>query len=99
MKKLEFETSKGKFVLVDGVGEDFAMDLSHVIISNEWFVNLKKITENQAAQIVESGDVDPAEDLYRHGYRNYNIDDVDWFSEITSIESLNTLFESIYLLV
>lgn len=53
MKKEIIETSKGRFMLVDGVGEDFAMDLVHIVVADEWFIKLSEITEEEASEIVD----------------------------------------------
>lgn len=85
MKKLAFETSKGRFVVVDGVGEDFAMDLTHMIICDEWFVKLSEITEEEAREIVE---------LKGDRFQDYNhISCCDRWCN-TAIDSLHSLLKS-----
>lgn len=85
MKRIEFETSKGKFLLMDGVGEDFAMDLTHKIISKEWFVRLSEITEDEASEIVEYAGSPWI------GYEDYS-NKQNWFK--TAIDSLQSLIKS-----
>lgn len=92
MKKFEFETSKGKFLLVDE--KDYPV--FHVMIETNGFnfYSLKQITERQASEIVDSGDCDLSGDRYLHGFRNYEIEDEEVFSEISAIESLHSLLIS-----
>lgn len=88
MKKLEFETSKGRFVIVDGVGEDFAMDLTHMIICDEWFVKLSEITEEQASEIVDYS-------ILKNMYASYNYGFcTNSYVYKTAIESLHSLLKS-----
>lgn len=61
-RQKEFTTTKGSFVAVEGVGEEFGMELSHKVISGQWFVSIERITEEQASQIVEE---------HERGYKNY----------------------------
>lgn len=52
-------TSKGEFVVMDGVGEDFAMDLTYMILNDEWFVKLSEATEEDAKFIVDEPEYIP----------------------------------------
>lgn len=84
MKVLEFETSKGKFRVVDE--KDYMV--FHLMITENGFdcIELKAITEEQAREIVDKN----------IGYKNYlkSNDLIINFSCVTAINSLNSLLKS-----
>lgn len=85
MKKLEFETSKGAFFMVDAIERKNLHD----------GIFLKQITEEQASSIVDEGDSEPWTDSFKSGYRDYQITDIEQYSScITAIESLHSLLKS-----
>lgn len=84
MKKLEFETSKGKFVLVDGYVENG--------------IDLKQITEERAGEIVDSmqsGTVlgKLVTDLYNHTIEIYKHEGRD-IKFISAVKCLHSLLKS-----
>jgi|SRR5690606_6287752 len=84
MKTLEFETSKGRFLLVDNPLLPQAMSITTK------YIKLSEITEEQASEIVDSDD--------EYGvimYQNYQTASMQYFDEqITAIESLHSLLKS-----
>lgn len=94
MKKHEIKTSKGDFLVVDGVGEDFAMDLTNFILGDEWFIKLSEATEEDAKLIVDEPErffnpTNPycVDDII---YPNYLGGDRFWFAT----QSLHSLIKS-----
>lgn len=97
MKKLEFETSKSRFVVIDNNQDDnmviqFLKDIPYGSYMNR--IKLSEITEDQASEIVDEpvkffNPTNPycVEDVV---YINYNSGKGFW----TAIESLHSLLES-----
>lgn len=88
MKKLEFETSKGMFVVTD-VPDILNGDVYYGGSKNKG-IKLSEITEEQASVIVDSND--------EYGvvmYQNYQTTSMQYYDEqITAIEYLHSLLKS-----
>ncbi len=80
MKKLEFETSKGRFLLIDQepCGKVILPSCSHIEIGR-----LKQITEEQASDIVDLFNLYP-----KNHYQDYERLECGYSSSIISLHSL-----------
>lgn len=88
MKKLEFETSKGKWVLIDG--SDLPK-VDKIIVENDTnFIKLSDITEEQASEIVQMTWI--SDNINLCEFKNYDTNGNGSLS--SSIESLHSLIES-----
>lgn len=86
MNKIEFETSKGSFVLID---ESELTKIDKIIVSNDNdFIKLSEITDKQASEVVDSFDLFGNINV---GYKNYSEEEPVLN---TAKESLHSLLKS-----
>lgn len=91
MKKLEFKTSKGDFILIDIIGEESAMYLTSLLLDDESQIEVlgkvKNMTEEQFAEVVHY-----SEEFL--GYIDYG-GHTDYATVETSKESFESLVKSL----
>ena len=90
MKKLEFETNKGRFVLVDNPLLPQAMSITTK------YIKLSEITEEQASEIAEES-LDSHLDTFYKCYNLNEVEEVEWeddFIYTSAIDSLHSLLKS-----
>lgn len=90
MKKLEFETSKGRFVVIDNNQDDtqviqFLKDIPYSSYMNR--IKLSDISEEQASEIVDKV-------MNNQHFQNYNFKSYNDRWVKTAIESLHSLLKS-----
>lgn len=89
MKKLEFKTSKGSFILVDSIGrENYYEVLRSECLQVEQIGMVKNMTEEQFAEVVEWNEI-------HQFYPDYRIKEYSWYGDLTARESFESLVNSL----